>query len=122
MAGAVRSFSKSANSKPWRRWPRTRKCRCGASRASPVPGGPLGGGALPRPRVGLAVLRALQRTEHLLDAERLVEHEPQPLLPRLDDGVRGVVAEGGHEDDAGVGTGLVELAEDVIAGHVRQAD
>src|SRR6516162_6438503 len=48
----------------------------------------------------------LQRIKQLIDTERLVQDVRQAVLAGLDDGVRGIVAIAGHEDDVGAGLSL----------------
>src|SRR5205823_3450762 len=58
----------------------------------------------------------------LVDTERLVKDETEPFLAGLDDGVRRVVAERGHEDGPGLGLRLPQALVDLEPVHVRQAD
>src|SRR6516225_4231779 len=66
--------------------------------------------------------RTFQGREELIDAEGLVENESQAVLASLDQRVRRVVAVGRHEDDAGFGLGLPQVAVDLIAAAVGQAN
>src|SRR3954451_16609895 len=58
--------------------------------------------------------------DELLDAEGFVEDEAKTILASLDDGVRGIVAIAGHENDACPGLSLPELAVDVVARKIGQ--
>ena len=71
---------------------------------------------------GRGAERLLDGLDQAVGPERLVQDGLEPLLARLDDRVRGVVAEPGHQDDRHLRLDLAEPAEGLVAVEVGQAD
>ncbi len=64
--------------------------------------------------------RLLHGLHQAVGAKRLVQHRLQTLLACLDDRVRRVVTEPGHEDDRCLGLDLVEPVKDLVTVQVGQ--
>jgi len=70
---------------------------------------------------GLGVLRigrTFEGGDELIDAKGLVQDKAESVLARLDDGMRGVIAIGGHKDYQGFGLGFTQAAIGVITGEI----
>src|SRR4051812_2485753 len=67
-------------------------------------------------------MKIAQSVTELIDAEWLVEHVSQTVLPGLDQGVARVVAEPCHQDHASGRLGQPKGAVDLVTRQVRQAD